>query len=562
MKSLTYAIALIFVTIGITNSSFARQAPNDCNCSVALAKDIFKVKRSTISEYAYIQTITKDDFELHKSGGSFEGGYLYDLITGSFDWSDFKLKRSSLLSDAALEWSYADALEEFRAVTSDTAYEAFNKCNVICSRGEIGFYAWKVHENKELIDIDMYFNAPPGTKQVDLTFELTNCKPRKRIPREIERNETLSLTFDRIDSAAEVIIAINARYPNPPRIISKWMPKPSEGMIELKVYKPAMDTIPQTIYRESPDRHNKGKYTNKWTVPELHGYLIGDIDGPHYVGPTAKIERMLKALEAKGGHLATLAKAGRRAYKKVGEYKSLKGIAYARTRRNAVISFVTSSRAARWKINVVYEKETTIEDTGLNRTFPFRVGKSFTINLPTTRTGVMIVSLDGNTIPVEIGKPTATDATIQMLEPVFGDYENHYPYIVKGAVDVLSDHSILSSLLSTIDPVASTRPVELSIPMGQPREYAAYAPPAYLDKWGIWTRIAEHTGRAGFHITAEPVGSTVITGQVRYYKTDSEQHTEGFTTEITIQTANVVAAVEVRFKGWPLGTAVKGTVFP
>lgn len=92
---------------------------------------------------------------------------------------------------------------------------------------------------------------------------------------------------------------------------------------------------------------------------------------------------------------------------------------------------------------------------------------------------------------------------------------------------------------------------------GERREFSAYAGPMIF---GPWVNVASHIGTATFSISAEPLGSTVIVGEVRYFGSDGTQKTESFNQSVTVRTGNSIANVEVRFKGVPLGSAVRGFV--
>ena len=90
------------------------------------------------------------------------------------------------------------------------------------------------------------------------------------------------------------------------------------------------------------------------------------------------------------------------------------------------------------------------------------------------------------------------------------------------------------------------------------RAFASYAGPSV---WSDWSNIASYLGVVTYHITAEPVGATALFCRVRYYR-DTGQVIEEFREETTITTGNVVANLEVSFKGIPTGSAVNGTVEP
>jgi hypothetical protein len=93
------------------------------------------------------------------------------------------------------------------------------------------------------------------------------------------------------------------------------------------------------------------------------------------------------------------------------------------------------------------------------------------------------------------------------------------------------------------------------------RIFESYAPPVV---WGPWQVVASHAGSVNYEISVEPIGDTVIYGQVQYWKGNGggNQVVEDFRESTNVSTSNSYANVEVRFKGIPTGTAVRGTIAP
>ncbi len=78
--------------------------------------------------------------------------------------------------------------------------------------------------------------------------------------------------------------------------------------------------------------------------------------------------------------------------------------------------------------------------------------------------------------------------------------------------------------------------------------------------FGPWSVVASHIGRVSYKISVEPIGNTVVVGEVRFYDTNNRRVTKGFFKEVTIQTGNSVANVEVRLKGVPFGSSCWVTI--
>lgn len=93
------------------------------------------------------------------------------------------------------------------------------------------------------------------------------------------------------------------------------------------------------------------------------------------------------------------------------------------------------------------------------------------------------------------------------------------------------------------------------------RIFSAYAPPL---TFGSKVEVASHLGSVSYTISYEPVGSAIVLGRVHYYKNGAgeEKTTESLPSGATITTANVVANIEVDFKGAATGSNVRVTINP
>jgi len=90
--------------------------------------------------------------------------------------------------------------------------------------------------------------------------------------------------------------------------------------------------------------------------------------------------------------------------------------------------------------------------------------------------------------------------------------------------------------------------------------YQVYAPP---DQFGDWTTVANPLGRVSYTITVEPIGDTLITGEVRYFgEGDIIPRVDSFSQEVSIQTGDSVATVDVHLKGTPTGSSCWVDVTP
>ena len=87
-----------------------------------------------------------------------------------------------------------------------------------------------------------------------------------------------------------------------------------------------------------------------------------------------------------------------------------------------------------------------------------------------------------------------------------------------------------------------------------------YAPPMVF---GPWVVIASHIGSITYRINFEPVGDTLIFGQIRYFKYRSfGKVEEEIVSGSQFVTADVIANIEARFKGNPTGSAVSISLKP
>ncbi len=89
---------------------------------------------------------------------------------------------------------------------------------------------------------------------------------------------------------------------------------------------------------------------------------------------------------------------------------------------------------------------------------------------------------------------------------------------------------------------------------------SAWAPPG---AWGVWQQLASQiSGPITYKITAEPVGSTAVVGQVAYVDETGKEHIMDFHKDVTFRTGNYSHWIRVRFKGFPLVTVVAVTITP
>lgn len=87
--------------------------------------------------------------------------------------------------------------------------------------------------------------------------------------------------------------------------------------------------------------------------------------------------------------------------------------------------------------------------------------------------------------------------------------------------------------------------------------YNAYAGP---NTWGPALQL-NHIGSVTYTISYSALGKTSVIGEVTY-EGPGGQVTKQFNGSITFTTGRVVAAIKVRFKGTPFGSAVRVTVSP
>lgn len=90
------------------------------------------------------------------------------------------------------------------------------------------------------------------------------------------------------------------------------------------------------------------------------------------------------------------------------------------------------------------------------------------------------------------------------------------------------------------------------------RVLEGYAPPNF---WGTWLTVASHGGSVSYDIEYEPLGDTVVYGQVNYYSATGWR-TDSFFKSTSITTGNAWANVAVCFMGIPLGSVVRVYVNP
>ena len=91
-------------------------------------------------------------------------------------------------------------------------------------------------------------------------------------------------------------------------------------------------------------------------------------------------------------------------------------------------------------------------------------------------------------------------------------------------------------------------------------EYQVYAGPMVF---GNWQKVGNHIGEATFTVSYQPIGSSVVVGEIRYYdRKTGKQKVESFNGSVTVRTSNSIASIEIRLKGSPSGTSCRVTVRP
>jgi hypothetical protein len=92
------------------------------------------------------------------------------------------------------------------------------------------------------------------------------------------------------------------------------------------------------------------------------------------------------------------------------------------------------------------------------------------------------------------------------------------------------------------------------------RNYSFYAPPLVFSPW---VNVGSHGGSVTYAISFSPLGDTLIQAEIRYFRYEKLPRVEEpINSGGSIVTANVFANVEMRFKGFPLGSAVDVTIEP
>jgi hypothetical protein len=144
------------------------------DCAAALKQDVVTHASSEQQQYAYLNILDQHEFEEIKRGGSTSATFpIADaLIKGSADYSDFQQRRSDLFQKVGYSASSAQSESDLSITTNPLAYAAYDHCMATYSRQQVGFYAWKVSENKDAVVINYFYQSPPGGGPVGLSGTL------------------------------------------------------------------------------------------------------------------------------------------------------------------------------------------------------------------------------------------------------------------------------------------------------------------------------------------------------------------------------------------------------
>ena len=104
------------------------------------------------------------------------------------------------------------------------------------------------------------------------------------------------------------------------------------------------------------------------------------------------------------------------------------------------------------------------------------------------------------------------------------------------------------------DDIGSHFDEDLNDVVHQYKEVYAWAAPSM---WGPWKNIRSHYGEEYINIDYEPIGDTIVYAEVKYFDKSNNEVVKPFFGSISFKTGDSIANIYVRFKGIPMGSAVR-----
>ncbi|WP_367866967.1 hypothetical protein [Pedobacter sp. WC2423] len=190
----------------------------DCaECKEALRKDVFKYTSNSLIYSKYMEQITEKEYNEFKtdisSSATIPVPEIADIITASFNYSDFKKRMHDFLSKTESE-NYNSEIKNYEVYrTEPVAYDNWTKCMLECI-GKPGVFLIKSNDTERSCTYTVRYRGGvemPETYYCVIEINSEGAKEVKNII--LKRDGYASFTFNRKfnNNKSETLITLNAK---------------------------------------------------------------------------------------------------------------------------------------------------------------------------------------------------------------------------------------------------------------------------------------------------------------------------------------------------------------
>jgi hypothetical protein len=440
MKGIFQPLMVASFAVILFCAASAEPAP-DCGCNAALQKDLVHIVKSERQIHALLQTIDERTFQQHKSGGDASLGIpLVDtMISASANWSEFDEKRRTFLKGVGFNSDSSSAWEELRMVTNPVAYTAWAACMQACATRHIGFHGWKELENEDLMVFTIYFNGPVDAKAAKLSATIVNGSPVSeptlvRNGEVIKPNAKRTFSVRRESIKKPLTVTVNAEGWGGVTIESRWSKESPNGTATLKVFRSEVVEVSHGRREwkfQSPDRHEKPRFTNIWEISAAKGRRLRHVEGPRYLGPSPEVAAAIDSMKKSDNPtLRRLSVGFERAWHGVGDFSALESIKLSADEQSATIRHSTWSRQASWSV-AAEEFESVQQPKEESSNFQVKIGIPFQVRLPADALSGLLSVQMGTGMTLTAPGASSDDGVLKLLSTVVASPDGtYYQYVV------------------------------------------------------------------------------------------------------------------------------------
>lgn len=405
-----FASSIAFATsVLISGSAVFAQDNDPCSCDVALKKDIVRVIKSKNQSEAFLKSIDESTYKAFKQElhllESIPVPEIGQIIKNSLDYSSFDEDRRRYLENVSYSSNESESLDILKITTAPVAYEAWSKCKEVCARTHSKSDIWKIYEDKNYVDVKVFYYADPGVGQAPIKGTVRNGKVIEIDSETVTVPEgNLFLNDAIIMGNGSRVIRIERINPKLPVLISATISPPqknpttlSESAIWAQTWNvtvtqtfssstPPVKSAANPIYFDSPDSVDI-RHLNRVIIKASAGRTIHSVAKPIFekvlTDDYAKNFKLANS-KVKKGSWGTISKLYAQKY-----IKSYKKESSKRTKleslviappNTATMLFSTWWLPTRWRVDFIEKQKNTVNES-TTTTYQMAVGQNFSLKV-------------------------------------------------------------------------------------------------------------------------------------------------------------------------------------